>query len=131
MAYIIDLKNFADDRGVLNVIQDQIPFDIKRIYYIHSVPQPDIRRGGHRHHKATQALICLGGHCTVFNHDGDTEAFFELDSPNKVLIVEPKDWHVMYNFSPQATLLVLASTPYDVNDYIDTPYPNTQFLIGD
>ena len=128
MAHIIELRNFSDPRGVLNVAQNQIPFDIKRVYWIYGVPS-DVRRGGHRHHKSSQALICLGGSCSVFSNDGETQQHFVLDAPNKVLIVEPKDWHIMYDFSEQATLLVLASTPYDVSDYIDTPYSNTDFLV--
>jgi dTDP-4-dehydrorhamnose 3,5-epimerase-like enzyme len=128
MAYIIELRNFSDPRGVLNVAQNQIPFDIKRVYWIHGVP-PDVRRGGHRHHRSSQALICLGGSCSIFNNDGEKEETFVLDASNKVLIIQPQDWHIMHSFSENATLLVLASTPYDLTDYIDTPYPNTSFLV--
>ena len=129
MAYITELRNFSDPRGVLNVAQSQIPFGIKRVYWIHNVP-PNVRRGGHRHHRSSQALICMGGSCLVFNNDGEKEQIFTLDAPNKVLIIEPKDWHIMYNFTENATLLVLASMDYDVSDYIDTPYPNTSFLVS-
>jgi dTDP-4-dehydrorhamnose 3,5-epimerase-like enzyme len=128
LAHIIELRNFSDPRGILNVAQNQIPFDIKRTYWIHGVPS-DVRRGGHRHHRSSQALICLGGSCSVFNNDGQKEETFVLDAPNKILIIEPKDWHIMYNFTANATLMVLASTPYDLTDYIDTPYPNTSFLV--
>ncbi len=123
MAHIIELRNFSDPRGVLNVIQDQIPFEVKRLYYMYDVPS-DVQRGGHRHHHSTQALICLGGSCEIYNNDGTKEETFLLNSPNKMLIIEPKDWHTMQKFTPNATLLVLASTKYDVNDYIDTPYFN-------
>ena len=128
LAHIIELRNFSDPRGILNVAQNQIPFDIKRVYWIYGVPS-DVRRGGHRHHRASQALICLGGSCSIFNNDGEKEQTFVLDAPHKVLIIEPRDWHIMHSFTENATLLVLASTPYDVTDYIDTPYPNTSFLV--
>jgi hypothetical protein len=124
MAYIIELKNYADDRGVLNVAQEQIPFEVKRFYWIYGVPS-DVKRGGHRHHHSWQALICLGGSCEIYNNDGWSEQFYQLDQPNKVLILEPKDWHIMHKFSENATLLVLASTKYDASDYVDTAYPNS------
>jgi hypothetical protein len=124
MAYIIELKNYTDNRGTLNVIQEQLPFAVKRAYWIYGVPETE-KRGGHRHHYSTQALFCLGGACTIFNHDGETQESFRLDSPQKVLIVEPKDWHIMHEFTANATLMVFSSTAYDVNDYIDEAYPNT------
>lgn len=127
MAYIIALRNFADKRGILNVLQDQLPFTVQRIYWIHKVPRT-VKRGGHRHHRAIQALICLGGSCEIYNNDGEKEERFFLDDPSKVLIVEPKDWHIMHKFSKNATLLVLASTKYDLSDYIDEPYPNNTFI---
>ena len=124
MAYIIEIKNYTDPRGTLNVAQEQIPFEVKRFYWMYGVP-PDVRRGGHRHRESWQALICLGGSCEIYNNDGWSEQIFLLDKPNKVLILEPKDWHLMYNFSENSTLLVLASTKYDKNEYIDEAYPNT------
>jgi dTDP-4-dehydrorhamnose 3,5-epimerase-like enzyme len=124
LAQLIHLKSFTDARGSLNVIQDQLPFAVKRVYYMYGVP-PNTQRGGHKHKKSRQALICLSGSCTIYNHDGESETQFVLDHPAKILIVEPSDWHIMYDFSENATLLVLASTKYDVHDYIDTPYPNS------
>ena len=121
MAYLVELKNFADPRGVLNVAQEQIPFEVKRFYWIYKVPT-EILRGGHRHKTSWQALICLGGSCEIYNNDGWSEQTYTLDKPNKLLIIEPKDWHIMHKFSEDATLLVLASTKYDKDDYVDTPY---------
>ena len=120
MAELINLKTFTDTRGNLTVIEKTIPFDIKRIFYIYGVD--DSLRGGHRHHKTIQAAICLRGHCTIVNNDGDNSEIFELDSPSKCLILRPIDWHVMKNFTPDAILMVLASEYFDENDYIFTPY---------
>jgi dTDP-4-dehydrorhamnose 3,5-epimerase-like enzyme len=123
LAHILNIKTFGDSRGELNVLQDQIPFAIKRVYYMYGVPNDSVR-GGHRHKKSTQALICLGGSCEIENNDGEKKETFILDHPSKILILEPKDWHIMQKFTENATLLVLASTKYDVNDYIDEPYNN-------
>lgn len=120
MAYLIDLKTFTDARGNLTVIEKSIPFDIKRIFYIYSVDNST--RGGHRHKKTIQAAICLQGLCNINNNDGTSKEVFVLDNPHKCLILEPKDWHTMDNFSPNAILMVLASEYFDQNDYIFEPY---------
>ena len=122
MAKLIDLKTFTDKRGNLTVIEKVIPFDIKRLFYIYGVD--DSIRGGHRHHQTVQAAICLKGKCRIYNHDGQEESAYLLDAPNKCLILEPKDWHSMDEFSPDAILMVLASEYFDQNDYIFEPYGN-------
>jgi hypothetical protein len=120
MAHLIDLKTFTDKRGNLTVIEKIIPFEIKRIFYIYGVDES--KRGGHRHKKTIQAAICLKGSCHIYNSDGITEKNYILDQPNKCLILEPKDWHTMYNFTSDAILMVLASAFFDQNDYIFEPY---------
>jgi len=120
MAQLISLKTFTDQRGNLTVIEKVIPFDIKRIFYIYGVD--DSVRGGHRHHKTTQAAICIKGRCDIENNDGQKKERFVLDSPDKCLILEPKDWHEMLNFSQDAILMVLASEYFDNADYIYEKY---------
>ncbi len=122
MAHIINLKSFGDPRGNLTVIEKIVPFDIKRVYYIYGVPEEDIVRAGHKHKKNIQALICVSGSCIISNNDGKKKEDFILDSPNKLLIMNPEDWHTMHHFTKDAVLLVLASEYYDKDDYIDTPY---------
>jgi dTDP-4-dehydrorhamnose 3,5-epimerase-like enzyme len=120
MAHIISVPAFSDHRGSLHVLEGVVPFDIKRVYFIHGVP--GYPRGGHRHKKSIQALVCVSGSCLIYNHNGQKEEEFLLDSPDKCLLLQPEDWHIMKDFSHDAVLLVLSSTPYDINDYIDTPY---------
>ncbi len=119
MAHIIDLPTFGDERGRLTIIEKVLPFEIKRFYYVYDVRG---KRGGHRHHKTIQALVCLGGSCEVYVNDGSHEKIFLLDHSDKCLIVEPQDWHTMDKFTNGSTLLVFASEYYDVNDYIDEEY---------
>lgn len=120
MAYIVDLKTFTDKRGNLTVIENVLPFKIKRIFYIYGVDNSV--RGGHRHHKTIQAAICVKGKCKVYNHDGEKDEVFNLDKPLKCLILEPKDWHKMYDFSKDAILMVLASENFNEKDYIFDSY---------
>jgi len=122
MARLIDLKTFSDQRGSLSVIEQEIPFQVRRVYYIYDVPGDKVR-AGHRHKKNIQALICVRGSCRIFVNNGTTRESYLLDRPDHCLLMAPEDWHTMSNFSPDALLLVLASEPYDKEDYIDEEYP--------
>lgn len=120
MARLIDLKTFTDKRGNLTVIERILPFEIKRIFYIYGVDSSV--RGGHRHKKTRQAAISIQGSCEIVNNDGTSETSYILDKPNKCLLLEPEDWHIMQKFSKDAILMVLASEFFDANDYIYEKY---------
>lgn len=120
MAEIIDLITHSDTRGNLTVIEKVFPFDIKRIFYIYGVDNSV--RGGHRHNKTVQAAICIQGKCEIFCNNNKEITTHFLDSPSKCLLLHPEDWHKMYNFSPDAILMVVASEYFDPEDYIYTPY---------
>jgi hypothetical protein len=120
MAELIFFKTHKDIRGSLTVIEKQLPFDIKRLFYIYDVQ--DSIRGKHRHHKTIQAAICISGSCVISNNDGKISEDYNLDTPDKCLLIFPEDYHTMYNFSKGAILLVLASENYDPNDYIYETY---------
>ena len=121
MAKLIELPTFADDRGKLSVLEDfQVSFKIKRLFYIYDAGQ--YPRGGHRHKKTIQALICLKGSCEVKNNDNKKQETFKLDNPKKCLILQPEDWHILDNFTEGSILLVLASEYFNENDYIFEDY---------
>ena len=120
MAYLIELPSHTDERGNLTVIEKEIPFEIKRIFYIYGVDNSV--RGGHRHKSTVQAAICLFGSCEVISNNGVLKQHYCLDHPNKCLILQPEDWHTMEHFSKDSVLLVLASTSFDPEDYIFEPY---------
>ncbi|HNW96918.1 MAG TPA: FdtA/QdtA family cupin domain-containing protein [Bacteroidales bacterium] len=122
MAKLISLKTFSDKRGNLTVIEKIFPFEIKRIFYIYGVD--DSVRGGHRHYNTYQAAVCIKGSCKIYNNNGSSTEMFTLNSPVKCLIIEPCDWHKMYDFSRDAILMVFASEFFDENDYIFEPYKN-------
>jgi hypothetical protein len=122
MARLIDLKTFTDSRGNLTVIEDALPFTIKRIFYIYGVDGS--RRGGHRHHKTIQAAVCIKGRCKIRNNDGAKKEVFELRKPSQCLILEQRDWHEMFDFSKNAILMVFASEKFMESDYIFDEYDN-------
>lgn len=115
----IDLPTFCDARGSLTVLEGVLPFAIARAYWIYG--SDGKTRGGHRHRLTRQALIALCGRVEVFVTDGIAQDNVVLDTRDRCLLVEPKDWHTM-TFSGDAVLLVVASHPYDRADYIEAPY---------
>jgi len=119
LAEIVMVPTFSDERGKLSVIDKFLPFEIKRVFYIYSTSGT---RAEHMHKKTKQALICVSGKCSVYVNNGKQKKNFPLDSPEKCLVLNPEDWHRMENFSKGAVLLVLASTNYDKDDYIDEGY---------
>lgn len=112
---ILDIPEFHDPRGSLFVADQLLPFEVKRFFYILKGSQI---RGGHRHHKTRQAMICLSGSVDVYMNNGKTEKVVTLNRPSQCLIIEPQDWHQMLNFSTDCVLLVLADSPFDRSDYI-------------
>jgi len=118
MAHIIDLLTITDERGSLTVAEKVIPFEIKRVYWVY---QFSAKRGGHRHKKTLQALICINGSCEIFIDNGKEKKSILLDRSNKCLILEPDDWHTMDSINQDSVLLVMASEHYDKDDYICEP----------
>lgn len=116
---LICVEHLGDERGLLTVIEENstIPFQIKRVFYIHGTIT-GVRRGFHAHYKTRQALVCVAGSCKIYLDNIKRKTDVLLDTPNKVLILEPNDWHEMYDFSSDCVLLVLASHLYDSEDYI-------------
>lgn len=105
--------------GNLTPIEEllDVPFDIKRIYYITKVPQ-DTARGFHAHRKLHQVLISVNGSVRIKVKNPKEETEFILNNPSVGLYIGPYVWREMYDFSKDAVLLVLASDYYNENDYI-------------
>ena len=116
----IDCDIKGDERGKLIAIEQfkNIPFEIKRVYYIFDTKE-DVRRGFHAHKDLQQVAICVSGSCKFLLDDGNERAEnIILDSPNKGLLIDKRIWHEMYDFSQDCVLLVLANEYYDESDYI-------------
>ena len=116
---LLKFININSKYGDLTPIEEMvdIPFDIKRIYYISKVPQ-NITRGFHAHRKLHQVLICLNGSVKIKVKTPKEETEFILDNSSVGLYIGPYIWREMYDFSEGAVLLVLASDYYNEGDYI-------------
>jgi serine acetyltransferase len=114
---VVDL--ISDHRGELMVRQvgSSLPFEPKRVFVILNVPGKHIR-GDHAHKALQQYLVALSGSVKVVVDDGRRREFVKLDSPRLGLYVEPMTWCTLYDYSPGAVVMALASDVYDAGDYI-------------
>lgn len=109
--------------------EHDLPYEIKRAYYIYDVPANG-RRGFHAHKELQQCLICLHGSCKVMLDDGEQQETFELSNPNEGLYIGPVTWREMYDFSDGAVLLALVSQYYNEADYIRDYTEFQQYVNG-
>ena len=116
---IIDLPKFLDTRGNLSFAENfkQIPFEIKRTYWLYDVPGGE-SRGGHAYRENEEFIIALSGSFNVALDDGKERKVFSLNRSYYGLYVPKGLWREMENFSTNAFALEFGSSPYDENDYV-------------
>ena len=109
----------GDERGQLVALEEykDIPFEIKRVYFMYDTLE-GVRRGFHAHKSLEQILICIHGSCKILLDNGREKKVVPLEKPYEGLYVSNDMWREMFDFSPDAVLLVLASELYDERDYI-------------
>lgn len=114
-----EFKVLGDHRGQLVALEAnrQIPFDVKRVFYIYGT-QEGVPRGNHSHYKTKQFLVAVNGSCKVTLDNGKTKETFDLNKPNLGLFQDALIWGSMHDFSSDCVLMVLADEYYDANDYI-------------
>jgi dTDP-4-dehydrorhamnose 3,5-epimerase-like enzyme len=116
---IIDLPKISDPRGNLTFVEGgrNIPFEIKRVYYLYDVPG-GADRGGHAHKALHQLVIAMSGSFDIVVDDGRQKKRFHLNRSYYGLYICPMIWRDIDNFSSGSVCLVLASELYDASDYI-------------
>ena len=117
---LIDLdKHHSDRKGNLSVVECSydIPFQIRRVYYLYDVPGGE-SRGGHAHKNLYQLLVAASGSFSVTLDDGIEKRTIVLNRPYQGLLIVPGIWRTLDDFSSGSVCLVLASKKYDEADYI-------------
>lgn len=116
---MIDLPKMIDPRGNLTVAEQlcNVPFDIKRVYWVYDVPSGECR-GGHAHKQCREFIIAVSGSFTVTLDNGHERKTFLLNHPYQGLLVETGVWRTLDDFSSGAVCLVLASDLFLEEDYI-------------
>lgn len=116
---LLKFNQLGDDRGHLVVAESmkEIPFEIRRIFYIYGTDE-GIIRGQHANRKSRFVLINLRGSCKVLIDDGKSKNIITLDQPHIGVYLDRMVWKDMYDFSPDSLLLVLSDEHYDGSEYI-------------
>jgi hypothetical protein len=117
---IIDLPKINEGKGNLTFMEGgkEVPFQIKRVYYLYDIPSAQMR-GGHAHKNLEQLLIAVNGSFDVMLDDGKSgKQTIHLNRPHQGLYIPPMFWRELSNFSAGGVCLVLASDAYSESDYI-------------
>jgi hypothetical protein len=116
---IIKLPKIEDDRGHLTPIEGErdVPFAIKRAYYLYDVPQ-GAERGGHAHRKLCQFIVAVSGSFEVHLDDGKNKQTFVMNKGDEGLYVCPMTWRTIDGFTEGSVCLVLASDHFFEEDYL-------------
>jgi dTDP-4-dehydrorhamnose 3,5-epimerase-like enzyme len=120
--HYLEAQKFVDGfDGWLGILEKgkNIPFEIKRVYYINNLfAHENVARGKHAHKKLEQALFCVNGSCDIVIDDGENRREIVLANDHQGIYLGSKVWHEMKNFRNNCILLVLASDFFDEADYI-------------
>jgi hypothetical protein len=116
---ILPLSKIHNRAGNITIVEGQknIPFDIRRIYYLYDIPGGE-GRGGHAHKELFQLIVAASGSFDVLLDDGTNKKVVTLNRPDYGLLVVPGIWRELFEFSSGAICLVLASEMYSAEDYI-------------
>ena len=116
---ILPLSKIHNRAGNITIVEGQlnIPFEVKRIYYLYDIPGGE-DRGGHAHLELTQLIVAASGSFDVLLDDGINKKIVTLNRPDYGLLVVPGIWRELMEFSSGGICLVLASHKYDESDYI-------------
>lgn len=116
---VMPLSKIYNRAGNITIVEGgkNIPFNIKRIYYLYDIPGGE-SRGGHAHKELYQLIVAVGGSFDVLLDDGENKKIVNLNRPNYGLYVIPGIWRELTNFSSGSVSLVLVSHFYDETDYI-------------
>ncbi len=123
---VIELNKINNRAGNMSFVENakNIPFDIKRVYYIYDVPGGS-DRGGHAHKNLEQYVIAVSGAFDVLLDDGTNKKIVRLDRPYMALHIQKGIWRETRNFTSGSVCMVMASEEYSKEDYLDD---YTQFI---
>ncbi|MBL7771392.1 MAG: WxcM-like domain-containing protein [Chitinophagaceae bacterium] len=116
---LLNLSQLGDRHGHLTIIENEqdVPFEIKRVYYLYDIPGGE-SRGGHGHIHLESLIVAVSGSFDVTVDDGHERKTISLNRPYHGLHIKPGMWRELHNFSSGAVCLVLASELYNEEDYI-------------
>lgn len=116
---LVELPRVTDLRGNLSFIEEdsQLPFRIRRVYWIYDVPGGE-KRGGHAFRETEEMIVALSGSFDVVLNDGEREYRYTLNRSYYGVLVPKMIWRTLENFSTNSLAVILASTDYSQSEYI-------------
>lgn len=113
---LIDIDTFTDERGTISVIDKELPFEVKRVFWLHHI-QEGKDRGAHALLDGMEIMVAVHGSFVVDLDDGTEKTSVLLDDPSKGLIIRPGVWFRTYSFKEDGVSLVLADEEYNRDGY--------------
>ena len=116
---MLPLNKIHNRAGNITIVEgnENVPFDVKRIYYLYDIPGGE-DRGGHAHKELRQLIVAASGSFNILLDDGKNKKIVTLNRPDYGLLVVPGIWRDLMDFSSGAICMVLASEGYSEDDYI-------------
>lgn len=116
---VMTLDKHHHENGNLTVVENmnQLPYNIRRVYYLYDVPGGE-ERGGHSHHECYEFIVAASGSFSLDLFDGVNRKTVTLNRPYEGLLVVPGIWRTLHNFSSGSVTLVIASDEYIEDDYV-------------
>ncbi len=113
---LVDIPTFTDERGAISVMDKELPFEVKRVFWLHYI-QEGKDRGDHALLCGTEIICCMHGSFIVKLFDGKNKNEILLDSPRVGLLIRPGIWFSIHSYKDDGVTLVLASEAYEKGNY--------------
>lgn len=113
---LINIATFTDERGAISVIDKELPFDVKRVFWLHHI-QEEKDRGAHALLEGMEIMIAVYGSFMVDLDDGTEKTIVSLNDPSKGLIIRPGVWFRTHNYKEDGVSLILADEEYSRDRY--------------
>ena len=113
---LIDIPTFTDERGAISVMDKELPFEVKRVFWLHHIAEGK-DRGAHALLDSEEIMVAIHGAFVVDLDDTENKISIQLDNPNKGLIIRPGIWFRTHSYKDDGVSLILASVVYGRDKY--------------
>ena len=113
---LIDVPTFTDDRGTISVVDKELPFEVKRIFWLHHIKEGK-DRGAHALLEGMEIMVAIHGSFVVDLDDGTSKCSILLENPDKGLIIRPGVWFRTHTYKEDGISLIIADEEYSRNNY--------------
>lgn len=113
---MVDIPSFTDERGAISVMDKELPFEVKRVFWLHHINEGK-DRGAHAMLNGMEIMVAIHGSFMLDLDDGLNKTSIELNNPNQGVIIRPGIWFRTHGFTPDGVALILADEAYAKDRY--------------